>query len=60
MSDRSEGAGSVSETRSISVFWPAGILEPYVEDQNAEFKRRNQETDPAVDWLMKYPGETHP
>ena len=58
MSDRSEGAGSVGETRSISVFWTGGILEPYVEDQNTEFKRRSQEMAPAADRLMKYPGQT--
>jgi len=56
MSDRSEGDRSVGETRSFSAFWPAGIPGAYVEDQNAEFKRRSQEMDPAVDWLMKYPG----
>jgi hypothetical protein len=56
MGNRSEGARSVGETRSISAFWDAGIPETYVEDQNAEFKRRNQEMDPAVDRLMKYPG----
>jgi len=56
MSDRSEGARSVGETRRHSAFWPAGILEPYVEDQNVEFKRRNQEMAPAVDCLMKYSG----
>jgi hypothetical protein len=49
MSDRSEGARSVGETRGISAFWDAGIPETDVEDQNAEFKRRNQEMIPAVD-----------
>jgi len=48
MSDRSEGARSVGETRSISAFWDAGIPETYVEDRNAEFKRRNQEMASAV------------
>jgi len=56
MSDRCEGARSVGETRSSSAFWPGGILETYVEDQNTEFKRCSQEMDPAVDWGMKYPG----
>jgi len=28
----------------------------YAEDQNGEFKRRNQEMDPAVDCIMKFPG----
>jgi len=56
MSDRDEGARSVGETHRSSVFWDAGIPESYVEDQNAEFKRRNQELVPAVDRLMKYPG----
>jgi len=56
MSDRREGARSVGVTRSISVFWSAGIPETYVEDQNGEFKRRNQEMAPAADRLTKYPG----
>jgi len=55
MSDCSEGARYVGETRSYSVFWPGGILERYVEDQNAEFKRRSQEMVPVVDRLVEYP-----
>jgi hypothetical protein len=56
MSDRSEGVRSVGETRRCSAFWTGGILEKYVEDQNAGFKRRNQEMAPAADCLMKYSG----
>ena len=49
MSDRSEGVRSVGETRGCSAFWTGGIPETYVEDQNAEFKRRSQEMAPAGD-----------
>ena len=56
MSARREGTGSVGETRSILAFWTGGMLETYAEDQSTEFKRRNQEMVPALDWLIKNPG----